>query len=79
VEEIEEENKEYERVNGEKRKHEKKRKKKMKEEEREQEEVRESMKAGKGKSVLAGHLLSLFFDPEDGGSIFLRNDYVSLH
>jgi hypothetical protein len=42
------------------------------------------VKAG-GKQSLAGFLLGLFFDPEDGGDMFLRNvdsfstDYTALH
>jgi hypothetical protein len=27
----------------------------------------------------AGFLLGLFFDPEDGGDTFLRNDYMALY
>jgi hypothetical protein len=51
VEEVEEGSKEYERVNGEKRKHVKTRRPKIKEEEREQEEVRENVEVVKGRAV----------------------------
>jgi hypothetical protein len=41
----------------------------------ERDEQKSTVKAG-GQQRLAGFLLGLFFDPEDGGNMFLRNVYL---